>query len=56
MIPYHVMKDLMAPGYEARQRERYEALCKALDNAMSADLGDGPAADYGKGSGSWTGD
>ena len=56
MIPYHVMKDMFTPGYEERQRERSEALRKAFENARPADLGSGPAADYGKGPGNWTGD
>ena len=56
MIPYSVMKDMMTPGYKERQQKRYEALCKAFDNAVPADLGNGPAADYNKGPGNWTGD
>ena len=56
MIPYHVMKDMFTPGYEERKRQRHEALCKAFDNAKPANLGPGPAADYGKGPGNWTGD
>jgi len=56
MIPYSVMKDMFTPGYKERQQKRSEALRKALDNAVSADLGNGPAADYNKGPGNWTGD
>ena len=56
MIPLEQMKDMMTPGYKERQQKRYEALCESFDNAVPADLGDGPAMDYNKGPGNWTGD
>ena len=56
MIPYDVMKDIFTPGYEERQRERSKALAEAWAKAKPANLGPGPAADYGKGPGNWTGD
>ena len=56
MIPLEHMRDLMTPGYKDRERKRHEALCKAFENAIPADFGDGPAMDYNKGPGNWTGD
>ena len=56
MITLNEMRDMMTPGYEERKRKRYEALCKAYENATPADLGPGPAMDYNKGPGNWTGD
>ena len=43
---------------KARWRADYEARMKdpSLIKRIKADLGPGPAADYGKGPGNWTGD
>lgn len=51
MKQYHTIEELHA--YIAKQRKQAEARGVTFS---TLDLGQGPASDYGKGPGSWTGD
>lgn len=55
------MTDKELAAYNAKMTERRRKFAKEFKaqygiTIIEADLGDGPAADYNKGSGNWTGD